>query len=358
MARIYFSMAGEGRGHATRVRSTVEQLRGRHDIVLFAPDDAFDLLSQTYAGTRVRVHRIPGPRFYYRRDNNLDYPRTIAGGLRYLRRLPGIQRRLEEYMTRHPPDLVVADFEPALPRTARRMGVPFISVNHQHFLPACELSDLPGWIRRHVFYMRYVVLAYHRGQRRTIVSTFFFPPVRRGWEHVELVGTLLRPELLDARPTRGGHVLAYIRKHEAPEIIDALRNCGRPVFVYGLGERPATGDLVYMPVNEKTFMEHLVSCEALVCTAGNQLIGEALFLGKPVYALPELNNWEQYINAFYVSKAGCGEYSDYNRITPMKLKTFLGRADEYRGNMDREKLNGIPRVVEAIEEELAKLGVT
>ena len=31
------------------------------------------------------------------------------------------------------PDLVITDFEPLLPRAARLEGVPYISIDHQHF---------------------------------------------------------------------------------------------------------------------------------------------------------------------------------------------------------------------------------
>lgn len=356
MARIFLSMAGEGRGHATRARSMVEQLRRRHEIELFAPRDAYDFLAPLYRRTEVRVHRIPGPHFHYTADHKLHYPRTGKMAWDYLRGLPGLTRKLARYFERREPDLCVVDFEPAIPRACAATGIPYISVNHQHFLLACDLSDLPPRIRRHTAYMGGIVRLYHGRQVRTVVSSFFFPPVKPKWRHATMVGTLLRPELLAAEPSRAGHLLAYIRKHETPEITKALRGCGREVLLYGLGKRPRDGNISYLPINEATFLEHLASCEAIVCTAGNQLMGESLFLGKPVYALPELNNWEQYINAFYCRQAGCGEWSDYDKITPRALAAFLERADDYRGNMDRDRLNGIPPTIEAIEQTLRDIG--
>ena len=62
MARILYSMCGEGRGHAARVRAIVEALRREHEIILLAPDDAYDFLASRYsaATSNVFIRRIPG----------------------------------------------------------------------------------------------------------------------------------------------------------------------------------------------------------------------------------------------------------------------------------------------------------
>nr|AIA95492.1 CAZy families GT1 protein [uncultured Pirellula sp.] len=67
MAKIFYSMAGEGRGHAVRVRTLTELLRQDHELHLFASDEAFDFLSRFYSaeGPDVRLLRIPGLRFHY-----------------------------------------------------------------------------------------------------------------------------------------------------------------------------------------------------------------------------------------------------------------------------------------------------
>ena len=60
-------MAGEGRGHAVRVMTLVEHLRPNHELVLFAPGDAYEFLVKTYDTARmenVRLVRIPGLNFH------------------------------------------------------------------------------------------------------------------------------------------------------------------------------------------------------------------------------------------------------------------------------------------------------
>lgn len=192
MARIFYSMAGEGRGHAVRVRVLVDALRRDHEIVLFAPGDAYDLLAPIYGSTDVRVHRIPGLRFCYS-DGRLNFLRTTRAAAEYLWNLPRLLARLERLMRHERPDLVITDFEPSLPRAAQRCGIPFISLNHQHLLVANDLSDLPPPLRHSATFMGLIVRAYYSGQQETIVSSFYFPPLKPLYRHVQQIGVLLRP---------------------------------------------------------------------------------------------------------------------------------------------------------------------
>jgi hypothetical protein len=87
MATIVLSVAGEGRGHASRAKTVIEHLRREHRVVLLAPSVAYDLLAAAYAETpQVAVHRIPGLHFSYR-GHKLDYLKSLTGSIPYLRRV-------------------------------------------------------------------------------------------------------------------------------------------------------------------------------------------------------------------------------------------------------------------------------
>lgn len=64
MATIFNSLSGEGRGHATRVRAIVEELRRHHRIVIYTPGQAHDLLQPVYQGSDITVRNIPGLLFH------------------------------------------------------------------------------------------------------------------------------------------------------------------------------------------------------------------------------------------------------------------------------------------------------
>lgn len=352
MARIVISMSGDGRGHATRVRALTEALRPTHKVVLLAPGDAYTLLAPLYAQTDVTVRQIPGLRFSYTDQQELCYRRTIAEAARYLRSLPALVRSLQQMIEDEQPHLAITDFEPALPRAACRCGLPFVSVNHQHFLRSYDLTSLPPHLRWHAKYMGAVVGLYHSGQADTVVSSFYFPPLRPGCERVTQVGVLLRPEVLALAPTAGTHLLAYFRRFASPELLNTLAALGRAVRVYGLGQRPALGRVTFHAINESRFLQDLASCAALVCTAGNQLIGEALYYQKPVFALPEPNNHEQAINAHFLAQSGAGKWAQFDRVTPDLLRDFLRHLDRFRAAMPKGRINGLPATLKVIHRHL------
>lgn len=354
MARVFISMSGEGRGHATRVRAVTEALRGEHDICLFAPGDAHQLLAPLYEGTDVAVESIPGLRFHYRGGRRVDYSRTGREALRYLIGLPRLLRRLEARIRDERPGLIITDFEPALPRAARRAGVPFVSLDHQHFLLTYDLSSLPRRLRWHAAYMAAVVRVYCSGQAESIVSSFYFPPLRTEAHHVTQIGVLLRPEVVAARPRHGDHLVSYWRRFAPENVLQALRDCGREVRVYGLGERPSEGNLTFRPISADGFLTDLAGCSALVCTAGNQLVGEALHLGKPVLAAPEPGNYEQYINAHFLGQSGAGDWAEMAAFDGGLLQAFLKNLEQHRRRIPRDRMNGLPEALRLLRRQLAK----
>jgi uncharacterized protein (TIGR00661 family) len=348
MARIIFSLSGEGRGHATRVRTLIEQLRGEHQITVLAPGDAREFLAPLYDQTEVRVREIPGLRFRYHESGRLDFLRTAAGAARYLRHLPRVMGEIEELLRRESFDLAITDFEPALPRAARRCRVPVVSVSHPHFLLTYDLRCLPRDRRLHAAYMRWIVRAYCSGQVHTVVSSFYFPPLRPGCRNVTQVGVLLRPELRQAAPVRGDYLVAYLRRFAPPQALAALAACRHPVRVYGLGERPAQGRLTFHTVSEAGFLADLVGCAGLVATAGNQLVGEALFLGKPCFVMPEAGNFEQYINAHFLAQTGAGRWMGLEQVVPEALQEFERQLGQYTAGVERRRLDGLPAVLQVI----------
>jgi len=350
MARIFYSLAGEGRGHATRARALVESLRLNHEITLFTFGDAYALLKPLYRGTNVRIRPIRGARFVYR-GVELDYLRTGLRGVRYAAHiLPEMVDLLSARIRREKPDLVITDLEPALPRAARRCEVPFVSLSHQHFLVVNDLSSLPARLRCAGEFLGTVVRACHQGQVKTIVSSFYAPPLKPGYKgRVVQVGVLLRPEVTFTTPYSGGYFVAYLRRSVEMGMLDALKALPQRVMVYGLGERSPTANLTFRRVSSDGFLEDLAGCEALISTAGNQLVGEALYLEKPVLAVPEPGNYEQCINAHFLKASGAGDWASIKGLTPSFIRGFMDRLGLYRAAIHPEAVNGTPAALRTLQ---------
>jgi uncharacterized protein (TIGR00661 family) len=352
MSRIFYSVGAEGRGHATRVRTVIESIRYQHKITLFAPGHAYELLEPIYRHSPVKVKPIPGIS-QYNIGSRLSYIKTGWYGMQYLVQLPGLLKELRKEIDSGQPDLVITDFEPSLPRAACDCGVPFISLNHQHFLLTYDLSSLPDYLQKQSALMARVVQSFYKGQKETIVSSFYFPPLKPEYKNTTQIGILLRPEILQAKTSTHSYLVAYLRRNPPLQVLKALELCGIEVRVYGLGARPCSGLMRFYEVNACRFVEDLAGCRGLISTAGNQLIGEALFLNKPVLCMPELNNYEQEINAHFLNESGGGRAVPMEQFSLKHIQTFLDNLDQYKLRFDHGRLNGNPGAIKAIKRHLS-----
>jgi uncharacterized protein (TIGR00661 family) len=335
MATIFFSMAGEGRGHATRARALVEKLRGEHRCVLFSPGHAHELLQPAYEGTDVEVRQLPGLFLKYDRYQRVDQFRTALAGARFALRLERNVRAAREAIEKEGADLVVTDFEAIFARAARRAKVPLVAVDHQSFLCESDFSGLPTRLQWWAYYMGLTVRMVYGGRLDAlVVSSFCKPPLRRPRPNLHQVGVLLRPELETCTPTIGDHLLVYLRRKAPDSLLDAIADAGVPAKVYGLGERPSHRGVSFHKVHEQRFLDDLTSCRALVCTAGNQGVGEALWLRKPVLGFPEPNNHEQFINAHFIESTGVGRRCAMETLDGSEVRRFLDDLDAMRARID------------------------
>jgi uncharacterized protein (TIGR00661 family) len=359
MARIAISVCGEGRGHATRIATLVEFLEFEHDVVVYTSADAYVFLRDRFAEghDRVEIRQIPGIVFQYT-GGRLDVIRSIAAGFEYQARLLGpLVDRLIGELDAFGADLAITDFEPALPRAASRRGIPLVSVDHQHFLLAYDLDSLPWSLRWNAWFMSHAVWLYVRDATDTVVSAFFRPPLRRGWEHVVQVGPLLRAAVARERPTDGGFVLSYLRRHTPFSAVEALADCGMPVRVYGLGHREHVGNVSFHAIDERRFIRDLSACTAVVAAAGNQLIGESLHFGKPLLVLPERAHAEQLMNSHFLAGMGCGEFTLLEEVNRSRVRAFLDGRSRFAPALAglAGRMDGTPEVLDVIRRRLGRL---
>jgi uncharacterized protein (TIGR00661 family) len=356
MATIFYSMAGEGRGHATRVRAIVEDLRQRHRVVLFAPGQAHDLLAPIYRDSDVEVRVIEGLSFRYRADGSVDYLRSVVESIRSLGTYARRVDELHKQILADRPDLIITDFEPLLPRAGERAGVPYVSVDHQHFLTTYSMRWLPLYQRIQALLIGAAVRLFHGRQNLTIVSAFFRPPLRAGaGRSVRQVGVLLGQDILERTPKDEDFLLVYLRRGTPRRVFRALANCGLPARIYGPGKVGNEGPLAFCAVDREAFVHDLARCRALVTTSGNQVVGEALHLRKPVLALPEPGNWEQGLNGFFLEQMGVGACASMHTLRSKAIREFLSHLDAYRAAMPCGNASGNVEVSRILEDFLATL---
>jgi uncharacterized protein (TIGR00661 family) len=343
--RIAYGVHGYGRGHATRALAVLEALAIRHDVRLFAGGDAHELL-----GTRFPVIRVPCLSLEYRggrRDTWLTLKRNLQRLTDLMRGGPGLAAVASD-MREFAPDVVICDAEPWTNAAAQKLGVPRIGFDHFGVLVHCEVA-LPfrDWLESLVDRLAYRWLM--RWPERVLVSSFFRAIPRR--PSVKLVGPLLGPHVRRFRPSLGQHLLVYFNQGPSqltPRMLDEFASLGREVRLYGLGRTGRQGPLTFRPAMREGFLEDLASCRAVVSTAGNQLMGEAMAYAKPVLVVPE-STVEQRLNAREIVRMGIGESLAPCELRRDAILAFLARSEAYAARARELESDGQAQAVEWLE---------
>jgi len=350
--RIAYGVFGYGRGHATRAAAVLPDLMARHEVRLFAGGDAYDQLSPEYP-----VTRIPTLGYVYGRGGRLSPWRTARRNAWYvldlLLRGPAFEGVCES-VADFRPDVIISDAEPWLHRVGRRLDIPRIGFDHFGILVYCR-PPIPLGDRLR---SRRDVLAYRwlMGRpERVLVSSFY--RARSRAPGVRVIPPLLRDEVLRQRPVHGDYLLVYFNRgaHQfTPAVESVLRRVGLPARVYGTSRQGVDGRLDFRPLSNLPFIEDLAGCRAVISTAGNQLVGEAVFLGKPMLVLPE-HAVEQRLNGAMLARLGLGQCVRADRFSVATVQAFLARENEFRARLARRQRDGRRAAVATLEEFLHEL---
>jgi uncharacterized protein (TIGR00661 family) len=194
---------------------------------------------------------------------------------------------------------------------------------------------------------------------RVIVSSFYEAPAT--FPSARCVGALLRDDVFKVRPARGDYLLAYFNKGEhqyTPHVENALQEAGLPAIVYGTSRTGTDGNIDYRAPSNVSFLEDLARCRAVLSTAGNQLVGEALHFGKPLLVHPE-RSVEQRLNAAAVARLGIGAETRHEDISANVIKRFLRNAPRYEAasrGLVRDGRTDALAAIESFASELALAG--
>jgi uncharacterized protein (TIGR00661 family) len=349
--RILYGVNGEGMGHATRSEVVIGALLGDHEVRVMASGAAFRYLE----GRLGHVSEIFGPSFAMEQGEIRRWA-SVTHTMEAMRReLPGSVRRWIGAVQEWRPDAVVTDFEPLSGIYARSAHVPLVCVDNIHMIDRClHDEEVVDAAREDFRIARAVTKAMVPTAGDYVITTFFRPPLLRG--RTFLVPPIVRPAIVAAKPLRGDHVVVYSGGSEA--LIDALRECGVTCRVYGMRDGPEVGTtdgaIEFRPRSVDGFLEDLVTARGVVTGGGFSLLSEAVYLGKPVLSVPLRGQFEQLMNARYLSREGFGMCAP--TIDGATLSAFLDRLDDYHDRLAGYVQDGNVEALEAIEARVVAAG--
>lgn len=349
--KILYGVVGEGMGHAIRSRVILDELIKRHDVQVVVSGRAHDYLAKR-AGEHLAVKKIWGFTIVTE-DNEVRKFRTLLANLKgaFTGGWPENIRAYFDIADRFQPDVVISDFESWSYLYSVNHGLPCVSVDNMQIINRCthDPAVLDG--NESSFQLaKGVIKAKLPGAYHYLITSFFYPPIRK--ERTSLHPPILRPEILAAKTEPGEHLLVYQTYTTNKDLPELLKKTGIPCRIYGLRrdlkEEVRDGNLIYKPFSEAGFIDDLRTARGVVASAGFTLMGEAVYLRKPMLSEPVAKQFEQILNARYLEKEGYGLYAD--EISKETLGRFLERVPEFQKNLGRYAQDGNRDLLTKLEE--------
>lgn len=359
--KVLYGVVGEGMGHAMRSRVVLEHLMAQgHEVEIMASGRASDFLKKRFDGGKRAedsergeqiVNRIHGLHMIYE-ENRVRLGKTLWSNV--LSGAAGVPKNILAYFSLikdFAPEVVISDFESWTYLYAKMHRLPIVSIDNMQIINRCEHP--PEIIEGHEKDFA-LAKAFVKGKLpfcdRYLITTFFHPKLRK--EGTSLHPPILRPEILAAARRPGEHLLVYQTAEGNDALSDALQKTGFECRIYGMRrniqEEQVEGNLRYRPFSEAGFIDDLASARGVIAGGGFTLMGEAVYLHKPMLAVPLGGQFEQVLNARYLEREGFGMAAD-SLDDPATLPRFVERIPACEENLARYDQDGNKRLLGAVD---------
>jgi uncharacterized protein (TIGR00661 family) len=228
------------------------------------------------------------------------------------------------------PDVVISDFESWSYLFGKNRMIPVVSVDNIQMVTRC--THAPEILAGHEGEFRVaktVIKPKVAGAFHYLISTFFYPQIRK--PRTTLGPPILRPQILAAARGQGDHLLVYQTSTSNTALPEILARSGRECRIYGLRRDlkadVVEGNLRYRPFSEDGFIDDLRTARGVIASGGFTLMGEAVYLRRPMLAVPIGGQFEQVLNARYLEAEGYGLGAD--ELTSERLSEFLERLPDF-----------------------------
>ena len=343
--RILYGVVGEGMGHATRSKVTLELLmKERHHVKVVVSNRAYQFLSDSFYArfprcdqardgeAAIDVIEIEGLTMQYV-NNVFDEKASV---LHTMQRMPSILRKsmgaYYQNILFWRPKAVISDFDSFAYMFAKAHGLPILSIDNQHVVQRCFIPEevresdrkafnaYKGFVKAKLPFCHYY-----------IITGFFTPNIRDKYQTTSmLVPPILRQAILDAKPIppeQGQHFLVYQTSKSDTSLVSNLQAFGEKCIIYGLGREETIGNLVFKGFSEQGFVDDLASARGVIANGGLSLMNEAVSLQRPFFSVPVENQYEQVLNAWYLQKLGYGVFA--HKIEVEALRKWADNIPQY-----------------------------
>jgi uncharacterized protein (TIGR00661 family) len=250
------------------------------------------------------------------------------------------------------PQAVISDFESWTHLYGKTHRLPTLSIDNMQIINRCTLP--PEVIAGHQAEFQ-LTKAFIKSKLpfcdEYFITTFFHPAIRK--DRTRLFPPILRPEILAAPRRRGEHLLVYTTGEGNTTLASTLAKTGIESRIYGmrrdLKEEARDGNLRFMPFSEDRFIEDLATSRAVIAGGGFTLMGEAVYLQKPMLAVPLARQFEQILNSRYLELEGFGRHAP-DLEDPKVVRDFLEALPSCEAKLASYSQDGNTMVMRALDE--------
>jgi uncharacterized protein (TIGR00661 family) len=281
------------------------------------------------------ITKIPTPDFSYKNNRKVSLPASLGA---VARRIPAYWRglrALRAVVRESQPDVIINFFEPltGIYALTCRNRPPVVAVAHQFMYEHPAYVRAPGH-RLQQFGMKWYVRLVGAASTRVALSLYEAPDLPA--KNLVVAPPILRRQLFDLQPNpEGNFVLVYLLNHGyAEQIINWHKKNPRTVLhcFYDKPDAPPEfrhdDTLTFHRLDGEKFLRMMAECKYVACTAGFESLGEAAWLGKPLFLVPVEGHIEQQINAIDATRS---------RLAVADTSFNLDRLSELPGRLDNSK---------------------
>ncbi len=327
--RIFYSLCGEGLGHAIRSAVVIEYLINEgYDLMVFASDRAYQYLSTKFDN----IYEISGFNTVYE-NNTARYKKTFIYNMKDAPSdLKNNINKMYKLARKFKPNLIISDFEFYANLLSHILRIPLLSIDNMHVITEAKY-DSPNKYAKDKLFAEAVVHAFIQKADRTLIYSYFFPELKYK-KTTKYVDPIIRDDIYKLKPIVGKHILVYQTSNSNSQLMKLLKNNPEQEFVvYGFHKDKKEDNVLFRSFNEKILYNDFKNAKCVITNGGFSFITEALQLEKPVLSIPVNKQYEQILNAMFIERLGYGEHHDY--INQNILDSFISKLEVYRNNIKK-----------------------
>jgi len=315
--KFLFIVQGEGRGHMTQAIALAELLQKQgHEIsaVAIGKSERRKIPDFVFEKIKAPIYLFESPNFITDKEGkSILLGKTIGYNLG---RLPIFKKSLDQLhalFKQHKPDILINfyDILGGLYKFLYRPEAELWVIGHQYLIAHPDFPFAKSIGLEKLLFQANTKITSLGATMHLALSFRPLPPSKD--PKLRILPPLLRPQLRELKPSPGDFILTYMVNPGYGEEVKAFAEKNPTLKIEAFWDNKAHPDtfqvlpnVVFHPVNDQLFLEKMAACRGLVSTAGFESIAEAMYLGKPVMAVPVQGQYEQACNALDAQISGAG----------------------------------------------------